>query len=339
MRTDTLVFHSFCRILTPLLLFTIFISCSVEKKQNEIRETPISYAPKFNADSAYSFVEKQVSFGPRVPGTASHSNASKYFEQKLTSYGWKVFVQNFNVTTFDNHSLQLKNIIASYKPELKRRVLLAAHWDTRPFADKDQVNKNATFDGANDGASGVAVLLEIARAMQDSISAPVGVDIIFFDGEDWGERDGEQDRVDLPKGLYSWWCLGSQHWSQNKYPKNYSAMYGILIDMVGARRAQFWKESGSMQYAPGVVNKVWNTGARLGYSDYFISKQVDAITDDHVFVNELGKIPMIDIVPYQPETGFFGSYHHTQSDNLAVISKETLLVVGNTLLQVIYSEE
>lgn len=321
-------------------LLTIF-ACSVEKKHTEeIAELPVPI-PSFNADSAYLFIKKQVSFGPRIPNTQAHQKAGNYFIERFNSYGWGVTVQEFEVYSYDNKRLQLKNIIASYKPQLKKRVLLAAHWDTRPFADKDPENKNAMFDGANDGASGVGVLMEIARVMSDidSLGAQIGVDIILFDGEDWGEREGEQKVNNFPDKLNSWWCLGSQHWSRNKHQKNYKAMYGILLDMVGAKRAQFFREGTSMEYAPRIVEKVWTTAARNGFSDYFIKQNVGAITDDHVFVNEFGKIAMIDIVQYQPGIGFFGDYHHTQKDNLNVISKETLQAVGTTLLHVIYSEE
>lgn len=296
-------------------------------------------APVFNEDTAFWFIAHQVALGPRIPNSSAHNKTATFLEKRLKKYGWKVVVQNFEAFTFDNNRLQLKNIIGSYNPELKKRVLLAAHWDTRPFADKDPNDTNALFDGANDGASGVAVLLEIARVMNDTINAPVGVDIIFFDGEDWGEREGTQRAETLPEGLYSWWCLGSQHWSQHKHLEKYNPMYGILLDMVGGRRAQFMREGGSMKYAPHIVDKVWSTASRLGYSDYFIKQNVGAITDDHVFVSEIGKVPMIDIVPFHPGHGFFGDYHHTQKDNLNIISKETLKAVGSTLLHVIYSEE
>jgi glutaminyl-peptide cyclotransferase len=319
-------------------LLTAF-ACNVEKKQKEQPADLPVLVPFFSADSAYQFIERQVAFGPRIPNTVAHQRAGDYFIEKFKSYGWTVTVQEFDAFSFDDQRLHLKNIIASYKPDLKKRVLLAAHWDTRPFADKDSENKNATFDGANDGASGVGVLLEIARAMSDSIDATIGVDIIFFDGEDWGEKEGELKSDNLPDTLRSWWCLGSQHWSRNKHQKNYSAMYGILLDMVGARRAQFFREGASMEYAPRIVDKVWTTANRIGYSDYFVKQTVGAITDDHIFVNEFGKIPMIDIVQYQPGIGFFGDYHHTQKDNLSLINKETLQAVGTTLLHVIYSEE
>jgi hypothetical protein len=247
--------------------------------------------------------------------------------------------QKFVATSYDHQKLNLRNIIASFHPAASKRILLAAHWDTRPFADKDPQNKMAQFDGANDCASGVGVLLEIARVLSQQDSLPIGVDIILFDGEDWGEPDGRENDISLPEGLYSWWCLGSQYWAKNKHKKNYSASYGILVDMVGAKHSQFFREGVSMEYAPKIVDKVWTIADGIGYSDYFVKQNVMAITDDHLFVNQLAKIPMIDIVPYRSGLGFFGEYHHTQGDNMSLISKETLEVVGNTLLHVIYYEE
>lgn len=319
-------------------LFIVLIAASCgEKKKEEKSVAPLRQVavPPFNGDSAYSFVAKQVGFGPRVPNTNAHQQAGDYFVNKLKSYGATVIEQKFLATTYDGSRLDLRNIIASYAPEKTKRVLLAAHWDTRPFADKDTENPNAAFDGADDGASGVGILLEIARHLQQNPPA-VGVDIILFDGEDWGENNGA---TPLPEGLESWWCLGSQHWAKNKHKKNYSAYYGILLDMVGSKRAHFYREGTSLEYAPRVVEKVWDAAARIGFSDYFVKQNAGAITDDHLFINELGKIPMIDIVHYHPVLGYFGDYHHTRKDNLALISKETLHAVGATVLNVVYHEE
>ena len=324
----------FGRFLLVLIAFSI-LSCG----SNEKKETPrkVIAVPKFNADSAFFFVEKQVKFGPRVPNSKAHREAGDYFIEQFKKYGASVTVQEFEATTFDNQKLNLRNIIASFSPEKPKRVLLAAHWDTRPFADKDKEKKDAPFDGANDGASGVGILLEVARVMETD-SLDVGVDFILFDGEDWGEKDGHGES-ELPNGLKSWWCLGSQYWATHKHKAGYSAYFGVLLDMAGAKHAHFYREGGSLAYAPRIVSKVWDEAERLGYSDYFIKQNQGAITDDHVFVNELAKIPMIDIVDFQPGIGYFGDYHHTQKDNLDLIGKETLAAVGNTLLNVLYYEE
>ena len=316
------------------------ISCSSNKDKPLTETVPLRSVevPRFHADSAYALVKAQVDFGPRVPNTEAHRKAGAYLAGRLRQYGAEVTIQEFTAPSFDGRQLSLQNIIASYSPEKQKRVLLAAHWDTRPFADKDAQNPAGPMDGANDGASGVGVLLEMARLFGQNAPA-VGVDIILFDGEDWGEPENAQGQRRPPEGWDSWWCMGSQHWSRNKHKSNYSAYYGILLDMVGARRSQFFREGVSLQYAPKIVAKIWDTAARLGYSDYFVKQNAHAITDDHVYINEWAKIPMIDIVHYQPGIGYFGDYHHSQKDNMDLISSETLEVVGNTLMHVIYQEE
>ncbi|MDH5603312.1 MAG: M28 family peptidase [Cyclobacteriaceae bacterium] len=294
--------------------------------------------PKFFADSSYYFVEKQVSFGPRVPNTTAHVQTGNYLIDKLKAYGASVTEQHFTAFTYDAQKLTLRNIIATFYPEKQKRILLAAHWDSRPFADKDTDRQDQPIDGANDGASGVAVLLEIARVLSLSNPPEVGVDIILFDGEDWGEKYNE-GYVQTPDTLATWYCLGSQHWARNKHEKNYSAYYGILLDMVGAQGSQFRKEGLSVRVAPKVVEKIWKRAEKLGYSNYFVNARSSEITDDHQFVNDPGKIPMVNIVHYDPVYGYFGNYHHTHLDNISIIDKETLRVVGETLLNVIYYEE
>lgn len=322
-----------------LFFFIALSACTSKKKTEAPSAARTVQVPKFNVDSAYSFVEKQVRFGPRVPGTRSHEKAFDYFVETLKRYGATVVVQEFDAVTWDNQKVHLKNLIASYNPQAEKRILLAAHWDTRPYADKDEEKKDAPFEGANDGASGVGVVLEIARLFSQNKKPEAGVDIILFDGEDWGEKVEEDSKLQFPEGYKSWWCLGSQYWAKHKHQKSYSAYYGILLDMVGAKHAQFFREEGSLRYAPNVVDKIWSTAAKLGYTDYFVKTNVPgAITDDHVFVSEIGKIPMIDIVHYQSGLGFFGDYHHSRKDNLSLISKETLGAVGSTVLNVVYYE-
>ena len=320
---------------------SLFTACdSNKKKSQEVSEQPekVVNVPSFNADSAYAYVKQQVDFGPRVPGTEAHKAAAAYFEKKFESFGAKVQVQEFEVTTFDNQTMTLKNIIASINPSVSKRILLAAHWDSRPFADKDSERQYEAIDGANDGASGVGVLLEIARSIAGNTKPDVGVDFILFDGEDWGNDTAFHGDVPLRDGWSSWWCLGSQYWSKNKHKPGYSAYYGILLDMVGAKNSQFHKEGGSLRYAPGIVDKVWSRAQKIGYGGYFINQKQPGITDDHVFVNEFAKIPMIDIVHYDPAHGYFGDYHHTHGDNIDIISKETLDAVGETVMHVLYYE-
>lgn len=322
-----------------ILIVCILLQFCGEKKPVETKpaSTQSVPVPAFNADSAYAFVERQVAFGPRVPNTAAHAKAAEFLVAKLKSYGAIVTVQQFEAESFDGIKLQLKNIIASFHPDKPKRILLAAHWDTRPFADKDLNKKDAPMDGANDGASGVGVVLEIARAIAKNSPPNVGIDIIFFDGEDWGEKDKESHQVPVPAHLKEWWCLGSQYWASHKHKPNYSAYYGILFDMVGAKGSRFLRENVSLEFAPRIVEKVWNTAEKLGYSDFFVKQNVSGVVDDHLFVNQTAKIPMIDIIPNHPTDGF-GAFHHTTNDNLSIIDKGTLAAVGTTALHVIYSE-
>lgn len=326
--------------LFPIFFLIALASCqkSGKKPQAEKENRPVQIeVPSFNADSAYSFVAKQVGFGPRVPGTPAHARTAEYITGRLSQWGATVTVQEFDQTMYDNTRVRLKNIVASFYPEKQRRLLFAAHWDTRPFADRDKENPNGPMDGANDGASGVGILMEIARALSSAPQAPeVGLDVILFDGEDWGER--EHERKMPPAGLQSWYCLGSQYWAAHKHKPGYSAYYGILLDMVGARDARFFREELSIRYAPSIVDKVWNTARRLGYSQFFPNEVQSEIIDDHKFVTEVGRVPMIDIVNYDPSLGNFGAFWHTQDDNMEIISQETLEAVGATLLHVLYEE-
>ena len=321
------------------LAILLLQGCS--QSANEAQEAPQTeekqvYVPDFNADSAYFFIEKQVSFGPRVPNTEAHRQCGDYLVAQLKQYEAQVEEQTFEAEAFDGTVLHLRNIIGSYKPQQQKRILLAAHWDTRPFADKDTVDTGQPILGANDGASGVAVLLEVARLFSNDTMPEVGIDIIFFDGEDYGEPEDSKASID-EVGNRVWWCLGSQYWSENKHKSNYAAYYGILLDMVGAENARFYREGVSMNNAPSVVNRVWERAHQLGYERYFVYDKGDEIVDDHIYVNYKANIPMIDIIQYDPATTF-GAYHHTHADNMDIISKATLEAVGETLLYVIFYE-
>jgi glutaminyl-peptide cyclotransferase len=323
------------------LLFVFFLNaCSQEPEQTFSQENtepkPVIPVPVFNVDSAYHYVQQQVDFGPRVPNTAAHSATADFLVQKLESYGANVQIQSFEAPAYDGTPLALQNIIASFNPSVSKRILLAAHWDSRPFADKDSQHKHEPIDGANDGGSGVAVLLELARLFQ--IQSPnVGVDIILFDGEDYGEPEGYEKSNESSNQV--WWCLGSQYWAENKHQKNYMAYYGILLDMVGAEGAQFYREGVSMRAAPSVVKKVWGKAQELGHGRYFVYENSPEIVDDHIYVNYNAKIPMIDIIEYAPGSDtYFPPYHHTHQDNMEIISKETLQAVGETVANVVYAE-
>ena len=311
--------------LVGILLF--LGNCKHEEKavNKPVRQVQV---PVFNADSAYFFVQEQVDFGPRIPNSTAHRQAGDKIIKRLKAYGATVKVQEFEATAYDGTRLQLRNIMGSFNPQARKRILLATHWDTRPWASKDPDDPQAPFDGANDGASGVGVLLEIARQLTAGQPPEVGVDLLFFDGEDWGEEGGNN---------FDSWCLGSQYWAKNK--GNYTAYYGILLDMVGGKNARFPWEGYSRKMAKNILRKVWSQAADLGYSRYFVPRKEGAITDDHYYVNTIAKIPMIDILHWEPEAGYFGTWHHTRQDNMAIIDKNTLKAVGQTLLHVVYYEE
>lgn len=326
--------------LNILLVLTLGFSACEETPKEKKRTVqkpvktapPTFYAPDFNADSAYAFIEKQVAFGPRVPNTDPHRKTGDWLISKMGEYGLTVNVQAATVTAFNNDKLNIRNITASHQPENPNRILLFAHWDTRPFADQDNERVTQPIPGANDGGSGVGVLIEIARQLAQKPTT-FGIDIIFFDGEDYGQPEGTM--IERKPDTY---CLGSQYWS-NTIGKSHNARYGILLDMVGAEGAEFTKEGTSMYYAAGVVNKVWQIASQLGYGNHFINRRTEAITDDHLYVNSIAGIPSIDIIQYDPNTpSNFGEYWHTHDDDMSIISKTTLKAVGQTVLETIYRE-
>lgn len=341
-RHSTVVFNRY--IWLSLVAGVLFFTQCTEKKSAEQTQSvttpakPAVAVPALNADSAYAYVAKQVSFGPRVPGSKAHISCGNYLVAELKRLGWEVTEQPFDAKVFTGQTYKCRNIIASFNKANPTRVLLAAHWDTRPFADQDSVNTRKPIDGANDGGSGVGVLLELARTLSlAKEKPPVGVDIIFFDAEDYGETEDYKHAEGEEPG--KWWCLGSKYWSENKHDPNYSAYYGILLDMVGAPNARFCKEGASMHFAPMVVEKVWAAAAAAGYANHFQHLVVDAITDDHVYVNRIGKINMIDIIEFEPsDEQFFSATWHKHSDTMENIDAKTLKAVGQTLLQTLYSE-
>lgn len=291
--------------------------------------------PSFNADSAYYYVKKQVDFGPRVPGTEAHLQCANWLADKLGSYSDSLIVQDFKANIYNGQTKAGKNIIGIFKPQHRKRVLLCAHWDSRPYADqeKDPSLHKTPIDGANDGASGVGVLLEIARNLSKQHPS-IGIDIIFFDLEDYGEPQGKQSRTEDS------WALGSQYWSKNPHIFNYSAIYGILLDMVGVKDARFPREGTSVYFASDILDKVWRQGQQLGYGNYFVDYRAGGIIDDHLYVNKYAGIPTIDIIALDQEgkTSFF-EHWHTLQDNMENIDKQTLKVVGTTVMHVIYKED
>ncbi|MEM7102155.1 MAG: M28 family peptidase [Bacteroidota bacterium] len=329
----------------PLLSVTILIAvlsmtaCKTGNNDPENGKDPEITVdiPTFDANNAYNFIETQLAFGPRVPNTPAQDSCAAWMAEKFREFGARVIVQEDQVRAYTGEMLNMKNIIASYNPDKKRRVLLCAHWDSRHISDYDPSpeNYNKPVPGADDGGSGVGVLLEVARLLNEYPLEYMGIDIVLFDVEDHGQPS---DGGGFPMQEDTW-CLGSQYWSKNPHVPGYKANYGILLDMVGSRGARFTKEGTSMKFAADIMNKVWKEARSSGYSAYFVLDRTREIIDDHLYVNEIAKIPTIDIInrPAHTETGF-GDYWHTQNDNIDVIDKNTLRAVGQTVLNVIYKE-
>lgn len=323
-----------------LLLGTAFVSCGSSKKsdtklESQETETATVAVPTFNGDSAFQYVADQVAFGPRVPNTDAHKACGEYLAQKLQNFGAKVYNQHADVIAYDGTILKARNIIGAYNPEAKKRVLLCAHWDSRPYSDNDDKKFHKTpIDGANDGASGVGVLLEIARLMQQQAPS-IGIDIAFFDAEDYGTPqfyDGRQ-KSDT-------WCLGSQYWGRIPHVSDYKARYGILLDMVGGKNATFYYEGYSQRTANNPMKKIWKAAHKLGHGNYFFKADGGEITDDHMYVNRYRQIPCVDIIDFNPnDNNGFNHTWHTQNDKLENISRATLQAVGETILHVIYNEK
>lgn len=293
------------------------------KKKDKPTKSVASYRLTFSEDSAYKFIEKQVSFGPRVPGTDAHKQCADYLVSSLRSYCDTAFIQVGEMPS-KNGSVAINNVIGSFNPEATKRVLLMAHWDTRPQADEDPSRPTEPADGANDGASGVGVLLETARQLQQQ-RPDEGVDILFFDAEDMGDRQGKPET----------WCLGSQYWAKNKHKENYVARFGILLDMVAPENPTFAIEGYSWQYAQPYVKKVWKAANDLGYGDIFVNNLGSSLIDDHVFINQIAGIPSLDIIHYDNSSSGFGEFWHTHDDNMESISKITLKAVGETVFKVV----
>ena len=322
------------------IYFFLLVSCGEPKDKPSIEEPKPNETlehikvPVFNETMAFNLIKKQVEFGPRVPNMESHRKCGDFLVKTFSSLADTVIIQKANVTAFDGKTLKIRNIIASFNPSEKSRVMLSAHWDTRPFSDQDSKQKTTPIAGANDGASGVAVLLEIARQLKES-PAKVGVDIILFDAEDYGQPDGL-----MQKEVSDSYCLGSQYWAKNLHQEGYMPKYGILLDMVGGPMATFTQEGGSVANAPDVVNKVWKAAARIGFSNYFVNEQTRAITDDHFYINSIANIPTIDIIQFDRSTpSNFYNHWHTLQDTPENIDPLTLKAVGQTLLEVVYREK
>lgn len=316
--------------------FNFLPSNKAEVSETEEIEKVQPVGPDFNADSAYIYLQEQCDFGPRTMNSVAHDKCEKWIIQKFEQYGCKVTTQKATLNGYDGTPLRSTNIMASYNPEATTRIMFCAHWDCRPWADNDpdSTNWRKPIVAANDAASGVGVMIELARILKGS-GLELGVDFICFDAEDYGTPqwfEGE-DPGDT-------WALGAQYFASN-LPEGYAPRYGILLDMVGGVGAKFYREGMSMQYAPAIVKKVWNAARQVGYGSYFPKADGGMITDDHIPVNQTANIPCIDVIPYYPDCAqsSFGPTWHTIADNMDNIDKNTLKAVGQTMVQVLFTEK
>jgi hypothetical protein len=311
-----------------LLSFILLVSCGAPDDGLEFSEQGRE-VPPFSAERAYLYIEEQVAFGPRVPNTEAHAQAMNYFRDhfRATAGQRAVFVQEFRQEVY-GEELRLFNVLASFGLEHEDRIVLAAHWDSRPRGEKDPDNPELPIPGADDGGSGAGVLMEFANIFAE-YDLPIGVDIILFDGEDFGE-EGDLDH----------YFLGSRYWGQNPPVPGYSPRFGILLDMVGGVNAVFPKEGYSMNFAPSLVNEIWSIARGFGHGELFIDERGGLISDDHVIVERYTGIPMINIIHHRrnPAGGVdFPPYWHTQGDNMEIIDKDVLQAVGDVVLELIYN--
>ena len=317
------------------VLLLLCVSCA---KQQQSSHSAVRYA--FSADSAYHYIAQQVAFGARVPGTEEHAACGDWLVKKLAQYGAQVQNQHGTMPNYAGEEQALRNIVAYLEGNTQHAILLCAHWDSRPWSDEEPLYENrfAPVIGANDGASGVGVILEIVRQL--SIRKAQGeyipsVQIILFDCEDMGTPTHYTG-----KEREHTWCLGSQYWARELKIQNskFKIQYGILLDMVGDPSATFPREYFSMTHAGNYVEQLWRTAAQLGYGRYFVNQAAYPITDDHYYVNTIAGIPCVDIIDYKPQNGTgFAEWWHTQQDDMRNINRQTLKAVGETVITTICS--
>lgn len=328
------------RSLSFLLVTSVLLAaCASTKKQPATEQAPV--AVDFQADSAYAFCAAQCSFGPRTMNSEAHEKCAAWIADNFRRYGCEVELQQADLKGYDGTTLKSTNIIARMPSRQGEttRILLCAHWDSRPWADNDpdSANWKKPVMAANDGASGVAVMLEMARLLQHNDTVPVAVDFVCFDAEDWGVPQWS-DAADDGNS----WALGAQHWAK-AYADSGSQRYryGILLDMVGGQGARFFHEGFSLQHAGRLVDRLWSAASAAGYGSFFPMETGGYITDDHIPVNEVANIPCVDIINHYPDCNqsTFGPTWHTVSDDMQHIDKNTLKAVGQTLLQLIFNEE
>lgn len=334
MQNKNLYMNSKYIFLSFLLVASLFTSCKSNKQATEEVLQPVG--PAFMADSAMAYCQAQCDFGPRTMNSKAHDLCEEWIVNKFKGFGLEVETQKADLTGWDGTKLHSTNIIARFNPQAERRILICAHWDSRPWADNDpdSTNWHKPVLAANDGASGVGVMLEVARLLQNDTTLAIGVDLVCFDAEDYGTPQWAEKNEDSENT----WALGAQYWAKN-LPENYKPQFGILLDMVGGQGAKIYQEQNSIRYAASIVDKVWSAARHAGFSSVFANEVGGGVTDDHIPVNEAG-IPTVDIIPFYPDCrqSSFGPTWHTINDDMEHLDINTLKAVGQTLIQVIYSE-
>ena len=322
---------------------TLLSSCTGKSGRGLGADTiALAPAPTFIADSAMNHIRVQCAFGPRVPGSVAHEACGNWIVQTFQEIGARVNEQRAELAGYDGKLMPCRNITASINPDAADRVVITAHWDSRMWADNDidVSNHRKPVMAANDGASGVAVMLEIARAIQAN-PLSYGVDFVCFDLEDQGTPQWAEDEMtdEELEEAGNFWCIGSRHWAEEAYAIGYSARYAINLDMVGGRGARFEMEGYSRQTAMPLVNMVWHLANQLGYAAYFPLRKGGYVNDDHVSVAQFARIPAIDIVPHVNDgRSCFGPTWHTVNDTPENIDLDVLKAVGQTLLQLLYND-
>ena len=322
------------------LLACLLAACGGKSGRNNSGADTIALAPcpTFNSDSCMKYIQEQCNFGPRVTASKEAQECRQYLVEQFQRLGAVVEEQQGNVTLWDGTELPACNIIAKLNPDNLDRILICAHWDSRPWADNDEDEKNHRTPvlAANDGASGVAMMMEICRLLQQQ-PVKVGIDFICFDAEDmgtpqWAETEESNSQT---------WCLGSKFWAERAREEGYRARYGVLLDMVGGRGSIFPPEKVSQEFAQPLVGLIWQLGKQLGYGHYFPQNRDGGfLMDDHVNVNRIARIPCVDIVPnFTDGPSSFGPTWHTVNDTPENIDPNVLEAVGQTLTQLIYNEE
>lgn len=330
--------HYFLSFCFGTLLLLGYSSCGSDTDAPSAAPAPPQKAlniPQFDRDSAFAYLENQLVYGPRVLGSEAHQRIKDQLADRFRGFGATVIEQDFTANVYTGESFPATNIIARYNTGAARRILLAAHWDSRHITDSRLLDEpiEQPVLGADDGASGVAVLLEIARQLQQN-PVELGIDLVLFDAEDYGESGGGEESVDT-------YALGAQHFARN-LPAGPKPEYGILLDMVGARNARFPYEGYSKQVAPQLLEKVWSLAQRMSLGNYFVKENGSFVTDDHFFIIRDAQIPMIDIINLPASADAespFPAHWHTPDDTLEIIDRRTLGAVGQLMLAVIYRED